>query len=151
MIPMPKRPWPIWAVGWAALLTCPLIALTHATEASRGGDGGAWMIGLLGLSAMVGMPLVFFATYFAVEGYDPRCGLLVWRGDRPVRSIVLTILFGLPAVALIVNLLAGLDFGRPWYEWLWVPWQMLVIAWLLLVRAAGINRSRDPVDPKIFV
>ena len=157
MIPMPARPWPIWLVAWLVLLSFPLVNLVYWPEATRSGNvvpeaaqGSLLLVGSLFFAPFVMMPVMFFATNFAVEDYDPGGGLLVWRTDRPVRTIVVTLLCGVPALWIALALIDGFPLGQPWFEWLWVPFDLLCIAWLLLVRAAAINRRPDAVEPDIF-
>lgn len=147
---MPAKPWPIWVAAWLVILSFPLVSLLYITEATRHGSEALdsdsalfWTIGSLFLAPMIMMPVMFFATYISVKRYDPGGGFLVWRSDRPVRSLLVTLLFGAPALVLIWMLIDGFPFGQPWYEWLWVPLDLVAILWLLWVRAAAINQQPD--------
>ena len=149
MTAMPAKPWPIWAVAWLVLLGFPFVNIIYWPEATRYGIAAAdsdavalWTIGSLFLAPLIMMPVMFFATYIAVKRYHPG-SLLVWRSDRPLRSLLLTLLFGLPAAAVAWALVDGFALDQPWYEWLWVPLDLLAILWMLWVRAAAINQRPD--------
>jgi hypothetical protein len=91
-------------------------------------------------AAAILAPFVLLTTYLCVRRYNPQTRLLSWRRERPIRSIVLTVFFVAAAAELAT--LIGLQFGadEPWYEYLWTVYGVAWIAWLLALRAAGVEQ-----------
>ena len=82
-------------------------------------------------------PLVLATAWFCLRRYDPRTRLLAWRGDRPVRSVAATLVFGGAALVLTAGLLHDLILGvEPLHEYILVALPAPWIAWLLAMRAA---------------
>jgi uncharacterized membrane protein len=98
-------------------------------------------------AAAILAPFVLTITYLCLRRYNPETRLLSWRRERPIRSIFLTVVF--VAAAAELAMLIGLHFSAdaPWYEYLWTIYGAAWIAWLLALRAAGVEQhslSRRP-------
>lgn len=149
MIPMPGKPWPIWAALCALLVTSVPVNLFYWDQVLRSAltpeEAGTALLMVIWLTILPVLvsPILLFVTYFCVQRYDGEGRLLVWRRDRPVRSTLLTIFLGLPAAALAAMVVQGLASGPQWYDLPWMAWALACGIWLLMLRAAGI--SQNPV------
>ena len=147
MIPMPSRPWPIWAALCALLVTSVPVNLFYWDQVLRTGltpeeeDTAILMLFGLTILPLLISPILLFLTYFCVQRYDSDGGLLVWRPDRPVRSTLLTFFLGVPAAALVAMVVTSMIGGPEWYDLLWMAWALACGVWLLMLRAAGISQQ----------
>lgn len=150
---MPRSALPIWALGWLVMLTLPPVGLLYATAAPLGfaAPGAAT---LLTLGAMVVpvllLPLFLGAGWFLLSRYNSETRLLAWRMDRPVRSALLTLLFGGLAAGLIAFLALNLPQQLRWYDLLLVGHGALTVMFLLQLRAAGICQHAPDREADIF-
>jgi hypothetical protein len=78
----------------------------------------------------------------SLRRYNSQTRVAAWRADRPVRSALASVCFGVPAILMsFVLLLDSWDSGR-WFEYLWVAYGSLWIIWLLGMRAAIVEQTQ---------
>ena len=143
---MPSKPWPIWVLSCFLIVGLPLFSAVYWPQLAQAGalpaEIGPPMIPILEsvYAAAILAPFVLAITYLCLRRYNPETRLLSWRRERPIRSIFLTIVF--VAAAAELAMLLGLYFSadEPWYEYLWTLYGAAWIAWLLALRAAGVEQ-----------
>ena len=153
-LPLPRTGRPIWFSAALVVAGYPAIGFVYYPALQRSGalptDGDSIAIPMFSgvLAALVLLPLVTAATYLCLRGRRDGGTLLAWRKDKPARSFVVTLLFGLPAVLLAVFLAALLTDlvaeRAPWFDYLWAPYVAVCIVWLLLLRASALAPRSAP-------
>jgi hypothetical protein len=144
VLPMPRRPWPIWLAAALVVVGLPATsfiyfpALLHAGELSQAEDSISIPLFSSALTALMLLPVVMLVTFLCARRYPAGGSLLVWRVDKPLLSTALSLAFGGPAVLVLAAIAATLVRSPSWYEYLWVPYLTLCAGWLLLLRAAAL-------------
>ena len=64
-----------------------------------------------------------------------------WNRDRPVLSIVWSLVLGCPAIYLTFQTVKDLATSWPWYAYGWILQIIAVIVWLLILRGAALSRA----------
>ncbi len=144
---MPDRSKPLWILTAALLVGTPALWIVYWWQVLASGslphDGDAVAIPMFAgvVTGFLASPLVLATAWFCLRRYDPRTRLLAWRGDRPVRSVAATLVFGGPALVLTAGLLHDLILGvEPLHEYILVALRAPWIAWLLAMRAALVGQ-----------
>ena len=143
---MPSKPWPIWFLSCFLIVGLPLFSAIYWPQLAQAGvlppEAGPPITAIIEsiYAAAILAPFVLALTYLCVRRYNPATRLLSWRRERPIRSIFLTVVF--VALAAELAMLLGLHFSadEPWYEYLWTIYGAAWIAWLLALRAAGVEQ-----------
>jgi hypothetical protein len=106
-------------------------------------DGDSIGIPLFGSIATAGLaaPFVLGLTWLCLRRYSPATRVLAFRRDRPLRSILATLILGGAAVWLAIECVTGIVVVEPWYEYLWPIYIALVAFWLMALRAAVIEQD----------
>lgn len=92
------------------------------------------------LTMLIVAPVILGLSWFCLRRYNPDVKLWSWRRDRPLRSIVATILFGGASLVLVIGVLDSLRLWLPWYEYLWTAYFIAWLPWLLGLRAAVVDQ-----------
>ena len=143
---MLSRPSYLWWLTALDLIAFPAVNFIYWPQVLRSGalpsDGDSIGIPMFGsiLATLVVSPLVLGVTWACLRRYNPKTSLWTWREDRPLRSIIITLLFGAVSVTLAASILVGLWLSPPWYEYLWRTYFGLWLPWLLAVRAAAVDQ-----------
>jgi hypothetical protein len=87
------------------------------------------------LTATLLAPVVLGVTSLCLHWRTDSRRILGWRRDRPVIAALGTLLFGIPAAWVAVTVGLSLLQPQPLYEYLWLPFMVCLIAWLLILRA----------------
>jgi hypothetical protein len=97
--------------------------------------------------SVVAFPVIAAITAIFLQKYPGSVSLVIWDANRPLRSFIFSSIFGVPAAVIAVS--AEQDFGRmlPWYEYLWLPLYLLLVVWLLALRAAVVGQLTTVADP----
>lgn len=147
---MPSRAWPLWLLTTLILVAFPVTNFIYWVEVLRSGvlppDGDSIMIPIVGgvCATLLASPLVMGAAIFCLRRYNSEACLMAWRKDRPYRSAILTLFLGGLALTIAVGLIADIKLELPWYEHLWTAYLILLILWLLGLRAAAIEQLNPP-------
>jgi hypothetical protein len=145
-LPLPNHAWPYWTVALLLPLGFAGMAFVYYPILLQSGtlDPNADSIGIpiyeTLIATAVFAPLVLLVTAACLWRFSGGASLLIWDRERPVRSIIVTAFFGLPAVftaALVVRDAVQL---LPWHEYLWEINALNLIAWLFMMRAAALAK-----------
>lgn len=145
---MPSRAWPLWVLTLIVLVGLPAMNFVYWPQVLRSGvlppDGDTIAIPMYGsvVFALEGVPFVIGVAWLCLRGYGPDTRLRAWRRDRPLRSLVATVVFVAPAAWLTIEgLILSLAAAQPGYEHLWSAYYAVVVLWLLTLRAAVIEQE----------
>lgn len=137
-----EHEWPIWVVTAALPLALPPISIVFhrllLNSVTLNPNADSIAIPIMGdvMAAMVIGPVVLAITWACLWRYEGGGALFGWDAERPWKSIVATILLGIPALAIAGAMAADIVAGQAWYDYLWDIYFCLWAAWFLLLRAA---------------
>jgi hypothetical protein len=147
---MHVRAWVLWALSGALLLGFPLANLIILDQLARSAalpsNSDTVMIPMIGgfVLALLATPVVLGVAWICLRRFNPETRLLAWRRDRPARSLIATLAFGVPTVFVAVQVALGLAINLhdalPWHAWLDPACFALCLTWLLGLRAAVIEQ-----------
>ncbi|GAA4028885.1 hypothetical protein GCM10022281_04970 [Sphingomonas rosea] len=143
---MPTRPSPLWWLTGFLVTGFPVLNFIYWPQVLKSGvlppDGDSIGIPMFGsiLTALIASPMVFGVTWLCLRRYNPAGQLWSWRKDRPVRSVVATVLFGAASLAFTAGILESLWRPSPWYEYLWPIYIAGWLPWFVGLRAALIEQ-----------
>ena len=149
---MPKYPWPIWLLTIILLIGYPVTALiyfpleveTWSAEERLRGDSLAIPLGASFFVALLAAPLLMGLTWFCLRRYRGGGSLFVWRSDRMIWSVFVTLILGGPAAILLIATAISVPQTRYWFDLLWSAYAVLLIVYLLYLRAALVDQySKD--------
>ena len=156
-LPLPRAVWPYWCLAVIAVVGLPLTsyvyfdALLRSGTLPTNGDTIAIPIFFSVVLAVLISPIAALTTYCCVWRYPSTGTLLSWRPSQPIFSGAVTLIFGLPALTFAYMVVEPVLKSLPTIEYIWTPYLLLVIAWLLLLRAAAVtprlNVVRDEAQP----
>ena len=147
---MPKSSWPVWLFSIALLLGFPALNIIYWDAVLRSGvlpaDGDAIMIPVMGsfVVTLMASPILLGIAWLCLRRYNSETRLAAWRRDRPVRSVLATVLLGGLAGLLLAGTIADFAWATAWYDQLWAGYFLGWIIWLLALRAAVIDQR--PAD-----
>jgi hypothetical protein len=143
---MPSRAFPLWMLTGALIIGRPVVSFIYWPLALQSGalpaDADSIAIPMISdvVATILISPIVLGVAILCLRRYNPKTRLATWRRDRPVRSTVATVALGGPAAALVTVIIIDVRADWPWYEHLWTGYGLLLISWLLALRAAVIER-----------
>lgn len=143
---MPARAWPLWVLSGSLVCGLPLLSFIYWPLVLRTGvlppEADSIAIPIFNdlLTALVGAPIVLGVAWLCLRRYNPETRLAAWRRDRPVRSLLATLVLGGAAAALTVLLFTDTQLDWPWYEHLWSGYGLLWVWWFLAMRAGSIEQ-----------
>ena len=149
---MPKYPWPIWLLTIILLIGYPVTALiyfpleveTWSAEERLSGDSLAIPLGASFFVALLAAPLLMGLTWFCLRRYRGGGSIFVWRSDRLILSVLATLILGGPAAILLIATAISVPQTRYWFDLLWSVYAVLLIVYLLYLRAALVDQySKD--------
>lgn len=150
---MPSTAKPLWLLTWLAILIGPITdfffwnAVLVSGVLPHDGDAIAVPIfrGIIGTVALA--PLVLTITWFCLRRYNAQTSIFAWRKERPVVSIVATMIFGGPT-CLFAHDAVGILMGYyPPPEYITIPAALIRMAWLMAMRAALVDQLN--AEPKL--
>jgi hypothetical protein len=150
---LPRQKWSIWllAVSLPVCLSLTAFVYYDALLASGTLDPNADSISIPIFStimfAVVASPVIAAITAVCLRNYPGSVSLMNWYSNRPRRSVILSIVFGIPAIITALGVVHDLSKTLPWYEYLWLPISLLLIAWLLVLRAAVVGQGNPSSEP----
>lgn len=150
---MPSTAKPLWLLTWLAILVGPITDFLFWNAVLKSGalphDGDAIAIpifrGIVGTVALA--PLVLTITWFCLRRYNAQTSIFAWRKERPVVSIVATMIFGGLTCILAYDAVGILMGYYPPPEFISIPAALIRMAWLLAMRAALIDQLN--AEPKL--
>lgn len=92
------------------------------------------------LVAVVLTPFVLGTAWLCLRRYNCDVRLVAWRRDRPIRSLVASLVLGGAAGALAALLVIDTRSDWPWYEHLWAGCSLLWLWWFLALRGAFVEQ-----------
>lgn len=98
------------------------------------------MYGSVLLAALL-TPIALSLTFLCARRYVAGGTVFVWRRDRPILSLGLSVIFGIPAVFLLVGLAQSLAAGPLVIEGLWAPYVVVCVTWFAILRAAALSKG----------
>lgn len=149
---MPSRSGHLWLLSASLLLGLPALSFIYWPLVLRSGvlptDADSIGIPLFNdcLLALVAAPIVLGVAWLCLRRYNPRTRLTAWRSDRPVRTLLATIIFGGAALFLTILLFVDSRLDWPWYEHLWSGYTLLLIWWFMAMRAAVVEQLGPDED-----
>ena len=143
---MPTGTVPLWLLTAAVLIGFPVTNFLYWPYVLKAGalppEADSIGIPIVGsiLIAIIASPAILITACLCFRRYNPDTRLLAWRTDRPWRSSVASLLFGVPPALNAGVSLAEIFLALPWYEYLWTAYALLISCWLLALRAAWIEQ-----------
>jgi hypothetical protein len=143
-IPLPNSVWPYWLLSAAVVFGLPLTSLVYFSAVLRSGllpaNADSISIPIFGsvILAIVLVPVTSLITYLCVRRYKVGGTLLLWRHDRMIQSLVLSVIFGGPAVALIYAMGEVVFTKSAAFDFIPMPYFVVCVAWLAGLRAAAL-------------
>ena len=144
---MPARALMLWTLTALLLGAFPALNFIYWPQVLQSGvlpsngDGiGIPMFGSILLTLVVS-PFAVGVAWLCFRRYNPRTRLLAYRTDRPYRRAIATVIFGCGAAFLFFGALVDAARALPWYEYLWPAYTLLIVAWLLTLRASLIEQQ----------
>lgn len=140
--------WLVWVYATVVVAGYPVVNFLYWPAVLNAGvlptKGDSIAIPMFGsiFFAIICSPIVLGLTWFCMRRYSVETTIFAWRSDRPIRSWLSTALFGGLVALLVVHEVVSLSLDYPWYERIWTPYVLVVIAWLLALRAAVIEQRR---------
>jgi hypothetical protein len=143
IIPRPRTL--LWTLALAVVLGFPVTSWVYWPAVLRSHvlppDADTILIPMVRsiLVAVVAAPAVLVVTHIATHRLPAEVNALAWDAARPVSSLLVTAGFG--SLALIAARLVIAEVAAPpeWHGWLWLPYTLAAIAWLLATRAAALS------------
>jgi amino acid transporter len=142
---MPRHPWPLWALTICLIVGFPTLNWVYwplfVQSANLPPEGDSPIIVMMGgvIVAIIAAPVMIGGAALCLRRYNPKSRLLAFRRERMTESILLTLVFGAPALGLL--LCAALQLSEPhWFEQLWTAYWAALAYWLLALRAALLER-----------
>lgn len=145
---MPRKLWPIWLWTILLLIGFPIINFVYWWEVLISGilppDGDSVAIPMFEglLATIVLSPSLLLITWLALRKYDPDTCILVWRRDRPLRTLIASGLCAAGCYLLLADAVILLMHIAPWYEYMIACYFFLWLPWLFWLRAAFINQKQ---------
>jgi len=143
---MPREAWPIWLFSLLLLLGFPVMNVVYWDAVARSrvlpANGDAIMIPIMGgvVATLIVSPVVLGIAWLCLRRYNPETRLSAWRRDRPLRTILATLVFGGLAALLLAGSIDDFVHSTLWYDRFWVGYFVGWVAWLLALRAALIDQ-----------
>ncbi|WP_126665583.1 hypothetical protein [Croceibacterium ferulae] len=143
---MPSRSSTLWTLTALLILAYPALNFVYWPEARNSGilpaDGDSIDIPMFGslLVTLIASAIVLGVAWLCFRRYNPSTRLLAFRLDRPYRSFIATVVFGVSAAILCLGALVDTIIAMPWYEYLRAEYMMLAAAWLLTLRTSWIDQ-----------
>jgi hypothetical protein len=151
---MPSRAKPLWGLTVMLLVGAPVLNIVYWWQVLTSGvlptdkDAVVPLMVAGVIAAGLVAPFILGLTWVCLRYYNPRTRLLAWREDRPVRSILATLIFGGMAAVFAVTLAITLIEGYPLQEYILVMLLPPGIVWLLAMRAAVIEQDQPRALPE---
>jgi hypothetical protein len=143
-IALPRSAWPYWVLSAAVLVGLPVTSFAYFPALLQTGtlpaDGDSIAIPMFGsiMFSVFTAPVVLGVT----DGCVKRCGLkrtlLGWRKERPLLSLTVSMIFGLPVAALIFSIGQTFLDQSLALEKIWIPYELVWVAWLMTLRAVAL-------------
>ena len=143
---MPARSSTLWMLTALLLLAFPGLNFVYWPQVLLSGalpaNSDSIGIPIFGsiILTLIASPLVIGVAWLCLRRYNSRTRLFAFRFDRPYRSALATSIFGLGAFLLCLSAVLELARAMPWYEHLWSAYTMLIVVWLLALRASLIEQ-----------
>jgi heme/copper-type cytochrome/quinol oxidase subunit 2 len=146
---LPNHLWPFWIValllpsGFAGMAFVYYPILLQSGTLDPNADSIGIPIFETLAAVVVFTPIVLVVTAACLWKYRGGASLLIWDLERPYRSIIVTFLFGIPAVFSVMLLIYDVIQFMPWYEYLWELNALNLVAWLLMMRGALLAKRAN--------
>ncbi len=95
------------------------------------------------ITAAILAPIALTITWLCLRYYVGGAKLTIWQHDKPIRSALMTALFGVPAL-LWASMIIYSYIIKAWplREYLWLLVFIPQILWLLVMRAAAVSQNK---------
>ena len=91
--------------------------------------------------AVILLPVILGITWLCLRGKKYGGHLLAWDRARPIRSSFVTLAFMVPFFFGLTSLLDELTSSSDWYGLWWLPYTLIVLTWLVVMRGAALSKS----------
>ncbi len=143
---MPQTSTLLWVLTVGLVIAFPIIADNYFTAMAMAGayppDGDTIIMPIMGsvFLAIALSPFIIGCAWLALRRYEAAPSLMVWRDDRRLRSVFITLaaLIGLSG-ALFLSVVYVLQI-RIWQELLWTVYYLGWAYWFAAMRAAFIDQ-----------
>ena len=143
---LPRRVWPIWVVSvllpvgfvGVSLVYYPILLLSGRLN-PQSDSIGIPIVQDFTTAALL-MPIILVMTAIALRKYAGPVPLFFWDRSAHTRSIIVSIICGVPALLAGVGIVYDVVQFMPWYEYFIEINLVHGIVWLLLIRAAALSR-----------
>jgi hypothetical protein len=153
-IPLPHRNGAAWLLAWATIWGIPISASVFFYLRQIGGayppeaDSISIPIGETTIFALALAPLILLTTFLCVRRRRAGGSLLAWRSDRPILSVLVTIIFGGPALLVGALIIITVWEAVDRIDLVWIPHLLVCIVWLQVMRAMALQPRRRRGEPE---
>lgn len=142
-----------WTLAGLVILGFPATSWIYWPAVGEAGvlppEGDSIMIPMMGsiFLAVVLLPIVCLITWLCLRENDDAGSLLAWDRARPVRSALVSLCFALPFCFGISSLVDELSAPPGWHGLLWVPYTLVALFWLALMRGSALSKRSSRYSP----
>jgi hypothetical protein len=143
----------IWAISALVVLGLPATSWVYWPAVLKAGvlppDADAVIIPMIESIVLAGLlaPFIAFVTWLCVRRRLSLIDLLIWRDDRPILSGFVTICAALPFALGLFLIKKELSAPPGWFGHWWLPYTVLVLVWLVVMRAAALEKPKSGQPP----
>jgi hypothetical protein len=134
-----------WTLAALVILGFPATSWVYWPAVGEAGmlppEGDSIMIPLMSsiFLAVVLSPVICLITWLCLRASDGCGSLLAWDRGRPVRSALVSLCFALPFCLGVSSLVDELTAPPGWYGLWWVPYTLIALFWLALMRGSALS------------
>lgn len=90
--------------------------------------------------AVILLPIIAIVTWICLRGIDGVGNLLEWDRQRPIRSVVVTGVFGIPFCSGLLSVVDSLTAPPGWHGIWWIPYTLISLLWLVMMRGSLLTK-----------
>ena len=136
----------VWVLSAGVVFGLPATSWIYWPAVGQSGvlspDADTVMIPMMGdmFVALILAPIVCVVTWLCLRKNKHAGDLLAWDRAKPIRSSIVTILFGIPFFIGLSSLVD--EFGAPpgWYGLWWLPYTLMSLLWLAVMRGSALSK-----------
>ena len=143
---MPHRSFTIWVYTLMLIIGLPLTSAVYFLVLLASGalpidadSIGIPMFGIVLITPIIGA-VALMINWLCLRRYNYTASIIAWRGDRPVRSMLMSSICAAISMMLIGCFIADVLAELPPYEYILSCYSLCWLPWLFWLRAASIEQ-----------
>ncbi len=141
-------PWVIWIFATLVVIGYPVVSSFYWISVQQAGwlkpEADSIAIPILDsffAAISILAPFVILATVLCTRRTERRPSIIGWNSERPWLSGVASLFLAGPSLLLFLASVADAFRIEEWFELVWIPYTLVISAWLLFLRARLITRD----------